>query len=67
MAQMSTPPTMMCVCERKSERERERQRGRQPSTQEKILKVPLNNAVFLRIHASRAKAMSIRFGLEETD
>jgi hypothetical protein len=57
----------ICVWERERERERQRQRGRQPSTQQKILKVPLNNAVFLRIHASRAKAISIRFGLEETD
>ena len=57
----------VCVRERESEREKERQRGRQPSTQEKIRKVPLNNAVFLMRHASRAKAISIRFGLEETD
>ena len=34
--------------------------------QYKMLKVPLNNAVFLMRHASRAKAISIRFALEET-
>ena len=74
MAQMSTPPTMMCVCERERASERKRDKEvdslvhrRKYTFKYKSVKIPLNNAVFLILHASRAKAISIRFGLEKTD